>query len=174
MISSFWFLFWWGTKKPWKNRLWRWLCQSLLRGENEAIRWVRRNPPGSCGHRMKKRKINFPLALLWFFPNANPSFRSSWKKIFPSFKFCSDPTHSLHYYPVLHPEVSTFIAIVSSYPISEIRASEDKTSSKFQTWNISSKSLVKTDALEFLNIGKWLLLLFSLKVYFLRLLTASL
>ena len=33
-----------------------------------------------CGHKTKKRKINFPLALLWSFPNANPSFRSSWKK----------------------------------------------------------------------------------------------
>ena len=57
MISSFWwFLFWWGTKKPWKNRLWRWLCQSLLRGENEAIRWVRRNPGGGDCVDTKRRR----------------------------------------------------------------------------------------------------------------------
>ena len=171
MISSFWwFLFWWGTKKPWKNRLWRWLCQSLLRGENEAIRWVRRNPGGGDCVDTKRRRGK--STSLWRYCGPSlmqiPPLDQVGKKIFPSFKFCSDRTHSSNR------SFNFLRTIVTSYPTFKITASaEDKTSSKFQTWNISSKSLVKTDALEFLNIGKWLLLLFSLKVYFLRLLTAS-
>ena len=113
MRSSFWwFLFWWGTKKPWKNRLWRWLCQSLLRGENEAIRWVRRNPGGGDCVDTKRRRGK--STSLWRYCGPSlmqiPPLDQVGKKIFPSFKFCSDRTHDPHCSPVLQTEVSTFVA----------------------------------------------------------------
>ena len=115
MISSFWwFLFWWGTKKPWKNRLWRWLCQSLLRGENEAIRWVRRNPGGRDCVDTKRRRGKSTSLWRYCGPSSLmqiPPLDQVGKKIFPSFKFCSDPTHDPHCSPVLQTNVSAFIAI---------------------------------------------------------------